>query len=136
MVPGAVRPILDGLGSLSRDVLAPTIGAAPLRQCPAHPLTPRLCLRGGSCPYTAVTSRPIAHERMTSNGTRAGQDWYGNYTSGTAVDPADPSSGSYRVFRGGSWINTARNCQSARRNNGAPGRRTDALGFRLLRMAP
>ena len=31
------------------------------------------------------------------------QDWYGKYASGTAVDPAGPSSGSYHVFRGGGW---------------------------------
>jgi formylglycine-generating enzyme required for sulfatase activity len=60
------------------------------------------------------------------------QDWYGTYTSGTAVDPAGLSSGSTRVNRGGSWNNTARNCRSANRNDDTPGNRNDNLGFRLL----
>ncbi|MGE3538491.1 MAG: SUMF1/EgtB/PvdO family nonheme iron enzyme [Candidatus Tectimicrobiota bacterium] len=41
-------------------------------------------------------------------------------------------SGSNRVYRGGSWINNARNCRSAYRNNGQPGNRNDNLGFRLV----
>ena len=63
------------------------------------------------------------------------QDWYGKYASGTAVDPAGPSSGSLRVDRGGSWVITARRCRSAHRNGVAPGLRDGYLGFRLLRVA-
>jgi len=63
------------------------------------------------------------------------QDWYGEYASGTAVDPAGPSSGSRRVFRGGSLLNTTRLCRSANRGFGAPGNRSVNLGFRLLRVA-
>jgi len=63
------------------------------------------------------------------------QDWYGGYASGTAVDPAGPSSGSIRVNRGGSWIDSARYCRSAPRIRGAPGDRIVYLGFRLLRVA-
>jgi hypothetical protein len=48
MVHGALRPIFDGIGSICLDVLAPTICAAYLRQCHAHPLTKRICLWGGS----------------------------------------------------------------------------------------
>jgi hypothetical protein len=43
-----LRPIFDGIGSIALDVLAPTIGAAYLRQCHAHPRTKRMCLWGGS----------------------------------------------------------------------------------------
>jgi len=63
------------------------------------------------------------------------QDWYGSYTSGTAVDPAGPSSGSDRVYRGGSCYGLARECWSALRRGAAPGNRYNALGFRLLRVA-
>jgi formylglycine-generating enzyme required for sulfatase activity len=63
------------------------------------------------------------------------QDWYGSYASGTAVDPAGPSSGSYRVVRGGSRCFTTRACWSTRRYHFAPGDREDGLGFRLLRVA-
>ncbi len=41
-------------------------------------------------------------------------------------------SGANRVMRGGSWINEARNCRVANRNNAHPGNRDNDLGFRLL----
>jgi len=40
------------------------------------------------------------------------QDWYGSYSSDTVTDPEGPSTGSIRVFRGGSWRNDARLCRS------------------------
>lgn len=64
------------------------------------------------------------------------QDWYGDYTSGTAVDPTGPTSGAYRVYRGGGWLFGARDCRSAHRLIGAPGDRYVSLGLRLLRVAP
>ncbi len=45
-------------------------------------------------------------------------------------------SGSNRVIRGGSWINNARNCRVAYRNNAHPGNRNDNLGLRLLSTGP
>jgi formylglycine-generating enzyme required for sulfatase activity len=64
------------------------------------------------------------------------QDWYGPYTADTAVDPAGPSSGSFRVDRGGSWGGDAGYCRSAARRYWPPGGRGDFLGFRLLRIVP
>lgn len=61
------------------------------------------------------------------------QDWYGDYPGGSVTDPAGPSSGSYRVFRGGSWSFYADTCRSSYRPPN-PGYRFDGLGgFRLLR---
>ena len=42
-------------------------------------------------------------------------DWYGNYSSGSQTDPRGPSSGSFRVSRGGSRFNDARSLRSASR---------------------
>src|SRR5215831_5196988 len=68
------------------------------------------------------------------------QDWYGLYASGTAVDPAGPSSGSMRAARGGSWYSGswysgALSCRSASRLFYASGFRDGYLGVRLLRTA-
>ena len=60
-------------------------------------------------------------------------DWYGSYSSGTQTDPKGPSSGSYRVDRGGGWGYNAWCCRSAYRYGDDPGYRWFALGFRLVR---
>jgi formylglycine-generating enzyme required for sulfatase activity len=59
-------------------------------------------------------------------------DWYGNYPSSTQRNPQGPSSGSYRVIRGGSWINFARYARAANRGRYTPGDRSNYLGFRLV----
>ncbi|MEY4134087.1 MAG: hypothetical protein RL386_437, partial [Bacteroidota bacterium] len=48
-------------------------------------------------------------------------DWYGSYSSGAQTNPKGPSSGTYRVLRGGSWGNNAGSCRSAYRLNSYPG---------------
>ena len=66
------------------------------------------------------------------------QDWYGEnyYSNSPATDPTGPSSGSCRVFRGGSWDRYAQLCRSALRNCRDPGYRNVDLGFRLARSLP
>jgi len=51
------------------------------------------------------------------------------------VDPTGPASGSYRVARGGSWLNAPLYARVADRRGGSSGDRDDNLGFRLLRTA-
>ena len=58
------------------------------------------------------------------------RDWSGSYT-GDATDPVGPSSGSYRVARGGGWSDYAKWCRSAYRNGYSPGYRCNFIGFRL-----
>ena len=62
-------------------------------------------------------------------------DWYGDFSGSAERDPAGPSSGSYRVIRGGSWRNYAWNCRSAARVRAAPGYRYTGLGFRVAAQA-
>ncbi len=59
-------------------------------------------------------------------------DWKGDYPSGHVTDPTGPSSGGYRVDRGGGWGSVARDCRSANRYYGRPGLRGFNLGFRLV----
>lgn len=63
------------------------------------------------------------------------QDWYGDryYGASPTTDPVGPSSGSYRVFRGGSWTSTAALCRSAFRSWDEPSYRNIYLGLRLAR---
>lgn len=62
-------------------------------------------------------------------------DWYGSNLLG-GVDPQGPLSGSYRVMRGGSWLNGAQNLRSGNRDDGSPGSRDNAVGFRLVSDIP
>ncbi|MDB4561721.1 formylglycine-generating enzyme family protein, partial [bacterium] len=59
------------------------------------------------------------------------QDWYGDYPSGTVTNPNGPTSGSCRVFRGGSWRDSAEFCRSAYRYGYGPSRRSNGFGFRV-----
>ena len=59
------------------------------------------------------------------------QDWYGDYSSNAQYDPAGPTSGSYRVGRGGSWFSDAGYCRSSNRYFYNPVYRIINLGFRL-----
>ena len=57
-------------------------------------------------------------------------DWYGAYPTGAVGDPVGPADGSFRVFRGGSWCNSAFLARSATRFGGKPAD-SFLLGFRL-----
>jgi formylglycine-generating enzyme required for sulfatase activity/predicted Ser/Thr protein kinase len=58
-------------------------------------------------------------------------DWYGGYSSGSQTNPQGASSGSYRVYRGGSWLDFAWFVRVLCRPHGLPGDRRDYGGFRL-----
>ena len=58
-------------------------------------------------------------------------DWYGSYDSNSQSNPGGPSSGSVRVFRGGSWNNYAGRCRVSFRGYSSPGGASSNLGLRL-----
>jgi formylglycine-generating enzyme required for sulfatase activity len=62
-------------------------------------------------------------------------DWYGSYPSGSVSNPTGPSSGSYRVFRGGGWNgHGAFNCRVSLRYGINPFLGGfNGIGFRLAR---
>ena len=64
------------------------------------------------------------------------QDWYssGYYNSSPRVDPPGPTSGSFRVSRGGHVYYSARNVRSANRNYDSPDVRGRYIGVRLVRI--
>jgi formylglycine-generating enzyme required for sulfatase activity len=63
------------------------------------------------------------------------QDWFSSsyYDSGAMTDPTGPSSGVYRVLRGGAWNDGAKRSRSADRGYGSPDSgRYYNFGFRLM----
>ena len=62
-------------------------------------------------------------------------DWYGRsyYADSPASDPAGPSSGSYRVARGGTWSYSSKFARSTLRNYGLPTLLRHFDGFRVVR---
>jgi formylglycine-generating enzyme required for sulfatase activity len=70
---------------------------------------------------------------MYGNATEWCSDWKGYYPTGSVTDPTGPSSGGYRVHRGGSWCYDARGCRSAVRHTNSPAYTGSDNGFRLLR---
>jgi len=64
-------------------------------------------------------------------------DWYGSnyYSTSPSVNPQGPSSGSYRVFRGGSWGVNSRSCRASSRHDIQLPQFTyySVVGFRVAR---
>jgi formylglycine-generating enzyme required for sulfatase activity len=64
------------------------------------------------------------------------QDWYGDYPSGSAIDPAGPAAGALRVVRGGSWeYIIAWDARVSCRSSDDPSGGDATIGFRILREA-
>jgi formylglycine-generating enzyme required for sulfatase activity len=61
------------------------------------------------------------------------QDWYEDYPPGPVTDPRGPSSGEYRLLRGGSWDGEAGDVRSAYRHRLTPRYRYGHEGLRVAR---
>lgn len=61
-------------------------------------------------------------------------DWYDEnyYSKSPGIDPPGPSTGQYRVLRGGSWYSRPRSCHSAFRFRNSPDLRWYSNGFRVV----
>ncbi len=76
---------------------------------------------------------------MSGNAFELTNDWNDRaYDSGGAAvtDPSGPSSGAYRVVRGGGWGDFASNATVTTRGSGPPDRAYFFIGFRLARSIP
>jgi formylglycine-generating enzyme required for sulfatase activity len=59
------------------------------------------------------------------------QDRYGSYSSSAQTNPTGSATGSYRVYRGGSWRYDAGGCRVSARRNFGPTETSHDLGLRL-----
>ncbi|OAD19138.1 Sulphatase-modifying factor domain protein [Candidatus Thiomargarita nelsonii] len=88
-----------------------------------------------TAPVGSFKANPFGIYDTVGNVWEWTQDIYSKdyYSNSIYSDPTGPSTGSYRVLRGGGWFSPAPYCRAAFRNLYSPGLRGIYLGFRLLR---
>jgi formylglycine-generating enzyme required for sulfatase activity len=90
----------------------------------------------GTCPVKTKKPNGWGLHDMLGNLHQWCNDWYGEYPAGKARDPIGPTSGTFRVCRGGSWGDYAPTCRSAGRVGGSkPDERCVTVGFRIAAVA-
>ena len=88
----------------------------------------------GSKTHPVKTKQPneLGIYDMSGNVYEWCQDWFGDYSSYAQTNPTGASSGSNRVYRGGSWIFSPWRCRSSSRDYCAPESSCGDLGLRLV----
>jgi formylglycine-generating enzyme required for sulfatase activity len=85
-----------------------------------------------TAPVGSYEGNPWGLHDMSGNVTEWTMDWSDEtyYKNSPERNPKGPSSGQYRVVRGGSWVDEPVNVRSAVRGRFSPSDRYDSIGFR------
>ena len=88
---------------------------------------------GKTHPVKSKSPNELGIYDMSGNVFEWCEDWHDSdyYKSSPKSNPTGPSSGSFRVLRGGSCFNYSRYCRVSNRGGSTPGRRGIDLGLRL-----
>jgi formylglycine-generating enzyme required for sulfatase activity len=91
--------------------------------------------QGKTQPVGQKKPNPFGLYDMHGNVREWVQDWYApdSYSASPVDDPPGPASGSYRVYRGGSWHSAAKYCRTTFRGFDFPANDDYSVGFRLVR---
>ena len=89
----------------------------------------------GTKPVAGKAANAFGMYDMSGNVWEWCNDWWGStyYSTSPSMDPAGPSSGSYRVLRGGGWGYISDPCRSSYRDSVGPDPRGYGVGFRVAR---
>ncbi len=97
------------------------------------PDTPRASSPGEPVPVGSYPPNPWGLFDMHGNVAEWCWDYYAEDYPESATDPVGPPSGAMRVYRGGSWFNSALFCRTATRNRLPEDAQRDFVGFRVVR---
>lgn len=88
--------------------------------------------RETTVPIDSFSENPYGLYNMHGNVSEWVWDYYGEYPTDEQTDPAGPTSGTLRVYRGGGWNDFAKNMRSAYRATLEQNKGSFNLGIRLV----